>query len=134
MGHPDKDEQSKETTSTEPSSDSVDKDTSDEVTKSDSKDSCDGKSASEEINYEYEGDDVFYTDQSTKVRYKWDSEKNSWASEDGNTMIPPTPQNPSDAYEFDGETYVYKDEKGVKHRWNTKDNKWDEQEESEESE
>ena len=66
MGHPDKDEQSKETTSTEPSSDSVDKDTSDEVTKSDSKDIGDGKSASEEINYEYEGDDVFYTDQSTK--------------------------------------------------------------------
>ena len=64
----DRDEQSKETTSTEPSSDSVDKNTSDEVTKSDSKDSGDGdgKSASEEINYEYEGDDVFYTDQSTK--------------------------------------------------------------------
>ena len=34
----------------------------------------------------------------------------------------------SDAYEFDGETYVYKDDKGVKHRWNKDQNKWDEQE------
>jgi len=88
-----------------------------------------------DVKYEYEGEDVYYTDPATKVRYKWDKEKNGWSSESGEITAPSNQQQPpSDKYEFDGETYVYRDEKGTKHRWNKDTNKWEEQEDSEESE
>lgn len=83
--------------------------------------------------YEYEGDDVFYTDQSTKERYRWDKEKESWVSKDGETAVPPS-QPSSENYVFDGDTYHYKDESGVKHKWNQTTNQWEKEEESDESE
>jgi len=102
-------------------------------------DTCDttaaNKTGEAEVNYEYEGDDVFYTDKSTKVRYKWDKEKNCWSSEDGESTIPPgQPTSEAPDYEFDGETYVYRDKEGSKHRWNKDTNQWDKQEDSSESE
>ena len=30
-------------------------------------------------------------------------------------------------YEFDGDTYVYRDSSGVKHKWNKDANQWDKQ-------
>jgi len=85
------------------------------------------------VNYEYEGDDVYYTDPSTKVRYCWDKEANSWVSQDGKTAVPPS-QPSSENYIFDGETYFYRDESGTKHKWNQASNQWEQQEDSSESE
>jgi len=91
------------------------------------------KNDTDGVDYEYEGEEVFYTDKTTKVRYRWDIEKNSWVSQDGQTSVPPT-QYSSENYIFDGDTYYYRDNQGIKHKWNQTKNEWEEQEESEESE
>lgn len=84
--------------------------------------------------YEYEGEEVFYTDPATKVRYRWDTSANGWSSEDGGVTLPPAPDPSQQQYEFDGSTYIHRDEQGKKFKWNNDKNDWEKQEESEESE
>ena len=62
------------------------------------------------------------------VRYRWDTEKNGWSSEDGGTTLAPAPDPAQPQYEFDGTTYIHRDAQGKKFKWNAETSAWDEAE------
>ena len=83
--------------------------------------------------YEYEGDDCFYTEPSSGVRYKWSKVSNSWVNtKTGEAQSSGQP--PGDGasemqknYKMEGGTYVYVDRlTNKKHKWNLETNAWDE--------
>ena len=102
----------------------------------------DSKKESEENScYEYEGDDCFYTEKSSGVRYKWSKDENSWVNaktgeKQGSTA--PVDASVSDIqknYKMEGGTYVYVERlTNKKHKWNLETNEWDVVENDEASE
>ena len=100
--------------------------------------------------YDYEGEDCFYTEPGSGVRYKWSKETSAWintvtgesrGSGETTTVGSESGQN----YKMEDGTYVYVDRlTNKKHKWNLETKEWDvvenndepeeEEEESEEDE
>ena len=87
--------------------------------------------------YEYEGDDCFYTEPSSGVRYKWSKDSNSWVNtKTGEKQVSSEPPSSGDGgqqnYKMEDGTYVYVDRlTNKKHKWNLETNQWDEVENDE---
>jgi len=102
----------------------------------------DSKKESEENScYEYEGDDCFYTEKSSGVRYKWSNDENSWVNaktgeKQGSTAsVGASVSDIQKNYKMEGGTYVYVDRlTNKKHKWNLETNEWDVVENDEASE
>ena len=90
--------------------------------------------------YEYEGEDCFYTEPSSGVRYKWCKEASAWVntltgesrgSGDSSVAEEAAGQN----YKMEDGTYVYVDRlTNKKHKWNLETKEWDVVENTEEPE
>ena len=82
--------------------------------------------------YEYEGEDCFYTEPSSGVRYKWSKDSNSWVNtETGEKQASSEPPSSGEGaqqnYKMEDGTYVYVDRlTNKKHKWNLETNQWDE--------
>ncbi|KOB66256.1 HIV Tat-specific factor 1-like protein [Operophtera brumata] len=63
----------------------------------------------------YEGEDAIYTDPSTKQRYTWSQDTNSWATKDEDT---------SRVYSYEDDTHVYTEADGSKSFWDEKKKAW----------
>ena len=110
--------------------------------------SKDGDSKTGEPQYEYVGEDCFFTDPSSGVRYKWSGDSNSWVNtvtgEKQSSSAPATTDNAiTQNYKMEDGTYVYVDRlTNKKHKWNLETKEWDvvenneveEEDESEEDE
>ena len=88
---------------------------------------------SDDTVYEYEGDDCFYTEPSSGVRYKWSKVSNSWVNtKTGEAQSSGQPPGDGAAemqknYKMEDGTYVYVDRlTNKKHKWNLETNTWDE--------
>ena len=93
----------------------------------------------DENGYEYVGDDCFYTEPSSGVRYKWSSDSNSWVNtKTGEQQVSAAQDNVANTqqnYKMEDGTYVYVDRlTNKKHKWNLETKEWDTVENTEEEE
>lgn len=63
----------------------------------------------------YEGEEAIYTDPSTKQRYTWSQETNSWATKNEET---------SRVYSYENDTHVYTESDGSKCFWDEEKKAW----------
>lgn len=79
--------------------------------------------------YTYEGNDCYYTDPASGIRFLWDGVKNQWLNkETGEARDAETgqPQAGQPNYKFDGQTYYYVNRLTMeKYKWNLETKAWD---------
>ena len=119
-----------------------DKETENQESKSDQKLTSDEKKQTENV-YDYEGEDCFYTEPSSGVRYKWSKETSAWintvtgesrGSGDA-TVTMGSDIGAKQNYKMEDGTYVYVDRlTNKKHKWNLETKEWDEVENNDEPE
>lgn len=63
----------------------------------------------------YEGEEAIYTDPSTKQRYTWSQDTNTWATKDEDT---------SRVYSYEDDTHVYTEADGSKSFWDEEKKAW----------
>ena len=92
--------------------------------------------------YDYEGEDCFYTEPSSGVRYKWSKETSAWVNTvtgesrgSGDAVTMGSDIGAGQKYKMEDGTYVYVDRlTNKKHKWNLETKEWDEVENNEEPE
>jgi len=86
----------------------------------------------DEANLHYEGNLCIYTDPETKYQHSWDETSQSWVpyekakTDNDSAEVAPDAKDgaPPGDYDFDGESYVYKDSSGVTYKWDSASNEW----------
>ena len=92
--------------------------------------------------YDYEGEDCYYTEPSSGVRYKWSKETSAWINTvtgesrgSGDAATTGADIGVKQNYKMEDGTYVYVDRlTNKKHKWNLETKVWDEVENNEEPE
>ena len=92
--------------------------------------------------YDYEGEDCFYTEPSSGVRYRWSKETSAWVNTvtgesrgPGDTATIGSDIGAGQKYKMEDGTYVYVDRlTNKKHKWNLETKDWDEVENNDEPE